>query len=542
MTALRLFMVSFLCAAAAVCAACSAKSRSAAEPYRYPDPVTVDRSRGAALSLVTGVTYHADAVNGDDAGDGSAESPWKSLSAAKGKLSGGDCLMLGSGTYSQFDDVSAHDAPVLIINEEGESPVIENVRLRLGADEGKPPLNLVFYGITILPAYVDPASSGAEGCTDPQYTQSTESTYAKSLRPVDLYNVSSVSFIACTIRSLNRYLAQDAVYAVGCPDITVQSCEIREADSGVAFGSSPRMKVLYNYIHDTHSSTIKGSGGSSDVVIEGNHCLGINWSLSDNYAPRAEGKTYHGSLIAVRDSTITIRGNICHDGGNSSGVMLYDSVTPYEHVLIEGNLFFDPHNDSLLRIYDAGTDIVVRNNTVIGRGRYGAANEWRYNTAFAIHRLSGDYGGTRIKVYNNIFAGMVSSNAGFGQTDFRGNVSLAASDWSSGAMDLLEPGALPGNVFADASYALFESGFFAGPFDASWQGWDSDEENLNAPGHGKFLDLSPADGSPALDAGDASLQPVFSLGTLGADGFIRNDGTARGASHHSAGCYEREQR
>ncbi len=44
--------------------------------------------------------------------------------------------------------------------------------------------------------------------------------------------------------------------------------------------------------------------------------------------------------------------------------------------------------------------------------------------------------------------------------------------------------------------------------------------------------------SPAINAGDVGFQPPDSLGSIGTDGFIRDDGAARDADHHTVGPYE----
>ena len=51
-------------------------------------------------------------------------------------------------------------------------------------------------------------------------------------------------------------------------------------------------------------------------------------------------------------------------------------------------------------------------------------------------------------------------------------------------------------------------------------------------------DYHLAPDSPGINFGDPNNQPSDSLGSLGEDGFIRDDGPARDASHHSAGAYE----
>jgi hypothetical protein len=61
---------------------------------------------------------------------------------------------------------------------------------------------------------------------------------------------------------------------------------------------------------------------------------------------------------------------------------------------------------------------------------------------------------------------------------------------------------------------------------------------FTGPAHGHTLDYHLASSSPAINFGNYNNQPADSLGTIGADGFIQNNGPARNANYHSVGCYE----
>jgi hypothetical protein len=215
-------------------------------------------------------------------------------------------------------------------------------------------------------------------------------------------------------------------------------------------------------------------------------------------------------------------------------MMLYDcdgGVTDceYSHVLIENNVLYDINNTYPLRIYRMGEDVIVRNNLLAGRYRYKDGttehtNDGRYyyESAMALHSIAEGHEASDLTVSGNAFVGILSLPSG---VDEHHNIIWSyhrSGEWTCEAGE--------GSTVATCAYGsspadFFESGFFAEEVDFS-------------PKHDKLLDFTPAPTSPVINAGDADFQPPDSLGSMGTDGFIRDDGAPRDADHHSVGPYE----
>mgnify|MGYP001767506587 CR=1 FL=1 len=94
-------------------------------------------------------------------------------------------------------------------------------------------------------------------------------------------------------------------------------------------------------------------------------------------------------------------------------------------------------------------------------------------------------------------------------------------------------------VVYEQSTTYFESGFFNGMLDVSWQNWENDGEGYaNPAGHGTVLDLSLAGDSPARGYGDVSLQPTTRISGLDQDNKFLKLSVIRTSSENSAGAME----
>ncbi|TMQ04720.1 MAG: hypothetical protein E6J90_50720 [Deltaproteobacteria bacterium] len=94
---------------------------ASAEPASHAAmrPLPVASARPAA----TGPVRHVDAARGDDAGDGSAKRPWKTLGAAVRHLAPGDTLYVHAGTYFESVTIAlrgTEQAPITIRSAPGE--------------------------------------------------------------------------------------------------------------------------------------------------------------------------------------------------------------------------------------------------------------------------------------------------------------------------------------------------------------------------------------------------------------------------------------
>jgi hypothetical protein len=506
-----------------------------------------DRAR--VLALITGSSYYLDAVSGNDTtGDGSSEHPWQTLEKAQSIVKDGDGVFLRDGNYGAFqEDTAGRSDWVVYLNDEGHVPVMTNISSRFDTSRD---VYLVFYGIHIAPAWVDPAGDAAwqaehPGSTDPQYAQSEGGTYVKTASPVNALHSDHLMFINCEMLGTNKHLTSYGINLSFCNDVVVSQCQIQRVSRGIVYQNGARIQVLHNHIHDITSTFIGSGAYCSEVLIEGNNGHDSTWSMTDDWCPRSQGHTYHASFVSIRSSDVSIRGNIFHNGGTSSTFMLYDDPdcpAAYQHILIENNLVYDPQNQTGLRLYRLGDDVVIRNNILVGRQRYdGPPGPVQYGTVFALSGVADGYDGSGLSVYNNIFVGMAAFGRWFdaiheGNNIFWSVLTTPDDVWTFLSQSELVNGSKVLTSRDGIAPDYFTAGFFNGELDFSWTAEGTDPQVPH--GHGKILDYTYAEGGEAVGFGDPEHQPADSLGTLDGSGLLRDDGNARDQDHHSAGCYE----
>jgi len=262
---------------------------------------------------------------------------------------------------------------------------------------------------------------------------------------------------------------------------------------------------------------------------------------------------YHpGSGFAIRSSNVSIRKNIVHGGATSQGLMFYLDV---ENMTVENNLFYDCGEVKIENLVGA---CVVRNNTGIGCIRditVGNMCNYRYSGYPLQVNLKSGYDGAGVSIYNNVSVGEFASpdpnnpdlhftedyNISWMGYDRVGKITKGAHSkivvWKVGKV-------LHGwyDYFEDIGYETNTDEYtHVNPPQAFFV--DPNYKTDNSYGHyawanGKTCDYHLAAGSPGINFGDPYNQPSDSLGSIGPDGFIIDDGPARDASHHSAGCYE----
>jgi hypothetical protein len=529
------------------------KGGSDADTDGNTDTEIMDLSeRDEVLALITGQRYYLDAVLGDDeAGDGSSASPWQTLEKARSMAVGGDGVFLRDGNYGSYrEDTTGRSAWVVYINDEDHSPVITDVSSRFTTSRD---VYLLLYGIRIAPAWVDPAGDAAwqaahPGSTDPQYSDSTTGTYMKTTQGVDAQYSNHLRFINCEIVGTNTHLTIYGFYVQHCHDFMAKKCHIHRVSRGINFQNASQVRVLNNHIHDINSTFVQAGFECSDVLIEGNNAYDSNWSPTEDWCPRASGHTYHASFVSVRSGDTAIRNNVFHDGGTSSTIMLYSQQEQcpevYHDIVIENNLIYDPQTQSGLRLFRIGNNIMVRNNILVGRHRDVQPGPQQYGTVFNLEGVADGHDGSGLSVYNNVFVGMAGFGEWFDSIQEGGNIFWSAL--TTPAPDFNWTFLTPADLVNGSKVITwqngtapdyFSNGFFNGEPDFSWT--LEEEGAISVPhGHGNVIDYSYAPGSEAINFGNPGHQPPDSLGTIDASGFILEDGRARDASHHSAGCYE----
>lgn len=473
---------------------------------------------------ITGDTYFLNAETGDDARDGrTRETAWKTLSHALTRLQGGDGLLLASGNHGALIERTppARSGWVTLKADEGATPILTHVSIRYDAPA---PAWLRLEGLRIEPEWVDPGA-------DPQTPNATSSTWTSSALPVRIANASKVRLLRSSITGTNKYLTPAALELEQVEDVQIYGVHARRMNRGIFIADSRDVWVAHSRVHEGVSSCIRLQPGNENVVVDAVHCHDFNWDVADDYCPRGDGNTPHGSAVAIRSSNVTVRNSMFHDGWGSSGLMLYDGdhgqVASYSDVLIENNVVYDINNTYPLRLYGVGRRVTIRNNLLVGRYRLrddGAPTpdgRYRYESALSVHGFSDVGAPSELHLHNNILVGMVSAPL---DIDARNNLVWS---WRSGGE--FHCGAGETNTIATCSYGsappLFEEGFFLHPVDFS-------------PRHDQLLDFTPAPGGPAHNAGDPTLQPSHPQGAMGPAGFILPPEIERGPDVHSAGPYE----
>jgi hypothetical protein len=241
--------------------------------------------------------------------------------------------------------------------------------------------------------------------------------------------------------------------------------------------------------------------------------------------------------------------------------MFYAEVgLSYHNMIIENNLIYDTSKNAFWKIDGVAT---IRNNTFIGYIGDDRLSKFSYiliryrGQSFSI-AFATRFDGTGVDIYNNIIVSYWSFS-GSNMTDpnlkFKEDYNIVwcnvdnAHETKGGHTFLAVNHSWDGypNYFEDTGYHTSTPSC---PYSPPLQPFfvDPNYYTNNFPTEGgsagksvgryQTWDYHLAPGSPGINFGDPNNQPSDSLGTVGPDGFIRDDGPAREATHHSAGCYE----
>lgn len=457
------------------------------------------------------VVYYVDQSKvGSKTADGSMASPWSTLPAPdmvriKAQDTGKDIVVIvEDGVYEGLEisktankSSAGIKEPLVIYRAAfGAKPRFKKIDIEFDTLTDS---NLRFEGIEVGPIPGEGTLGDGEGS-------------------VTLKNASNVVFQDMVIGGTHQFDSGDCAYVSNCSNIGFIHCEIRYGGTGVKVIGTNGITIKDCHIHSIYKSGISYNQNCSNALIEGNHIHN-----QDTY----EGS--HASGISLRSGDVVIRNNIIHDGFTSSGIMTYDddmgNVYNFHNVTLENNLLYDIRNQYCLRFYKIGENVVVRNNTFVGK--YTGKKDGRYylTTAMMVHSYAEGSNGSGVSLHNNIFAGMVS---------IPGTITNAHNNifWSlrvDGEFTSTAPGT--GSIVKTSTYANNPESWFAEGF------WAEPAPNFEDR-HGEMLDYKLADTSPAINFGNAYYQPPDSLGTVGEDGFIIKNGPSRNSSCHSAGALE----
>lgn len=505
--------------AVSLIAACGGGAPSDAVTTNVSVPPPALCSADASSDYLT-ADFFVDSNSGDDANNGSSGTPWKTLTRALAAPAPA-VVHVRTGNYGVLTETTpvARAGFITLRAAPGQAPILTGVNISYPL---KSTANLRLVGFAIKPDHRNGAGViNVRNVTDFELLNNTVSTikYAKaSATP-------------------GSPLLFDGIDLSGGERVLIKSNCITSVFRGVQVTSSANVTIQRNYISPQSGTGIQYLSNNSDTLIEDNHIRGGDYTPypADPDAPNDP----HASIISIRSGFVTIRNNIMHGMGSSSGIMFYlpdvtGGLSAYSNITIEGNLLYDARNDLLLRMYNVADQIVIRNNLLISRYRLdaltcnGITNDarYRYNTALIVHSLASGFDGSGVNISNNIMVGIASFPTTVAERNnimwsYNPDASNFVATSPSGTSKIVTSSFLGcGN---HSSY--FESGFFA-------------STPVFSPAHGRLLNLVPSATSEAVAFGDAALQLQRILGTLDANGFFVNATGNRAIGQHSAGPYE----
>lgn len=145
--------------------------------------------------------------------------------------------------------------------------------------------------------------------------------------------------------------------------IEVSDSDFHNLHNALAHLNITSLIVRNNHFHLLRDDGLRG-GGSSDVLVEGNHCDNNHPDATDPDHPDCIQFWTSGTKIAAHD--ITIRGNTYErgSGGATQGIFLRDEMTtlPFRHVDISDNVIKGAQYNGI-SIFGA-TDVHIANNIV----------------------------------------------------------------------------------------------------------------------------------------------------------------------------------
>ena len=215
---------------------------------------------------------------------------------------------------------------------------------------------------------------------------------------VTALNPGRVTFDSITLKGIAN-LTFDGVTVDGAPGVTVGSSDItirnseieylllRDAENvlvenstfgggqfAMAINNSSHVTFRNNYLHGVSTDLMRVVGGSSDVLIENNH-----------FGDLVPGPREHADMIqmfaqeGLTPRDITIRGNLFYDNpetgdGTAQGIFMANaSASGYRDILIEQNLIWNQHGNTIFSNYSI-SNVVVRDNSLIATQYSDGAN------------------------------------------------------------------------------------------------------------------------------------------------------------------------
>ncbi|MGA2092327.1 MAG: right-handed parallel beta-helix repeat-containing protein, partial [Sedimentisphaerales bacterium] len=516
----------------------------------------------SANSTVTAATYYLDTNGSDNANGLSVGTAWKTIARALpnwsgtgSKVTSGDTVILKAGNYGGFEANNVSGTGWITYKADVNlTAVFDRIYV---INHSRSNVYFRFDGIRVQhPSTYWPTPNGLWHSQDP-------------LAPGNVVQISNANYVQLLngkYSGYEKYISR-GVYVEYSDYVTIDKCEVTCTRDGIE-GNSCIGFILRNcHVHNmSEGSGIRVENTATGSRFENNHVHDqhphndaeiATATTNDRYFPYKESTDYAfhpGSGFSIRSSDIVIRNNMLHDGF-SQGIMFYNGYT-YHNITVENNLFYDTGPIKFLLI---DGPVTIRNNTFVGcislegTGMYDLIQRYS-GTPFEMS-FSGSFDGKSVVVTNNIVVGhgtLPSTSLAYTENynlywktmnsdnqiiTPKGSRSLQAI-WLAGSDLHGYPNNFEdtGFIGTTAEYNYSRDGirrFFINP-----GYYTNDYSPALDGGTGKTYDYHLASNSSGINYGDATNQPSDSLGSIGGDGFINNDGPTRDSSHHSVGCYE----
>ena len=495
--------------------------------------------------------YYVDVATGSDANNGLASgSAWKTLSKALSSAPAGSTVHVASGDYGMLQEsVPAGRASYLTIRATpGASPRLSGININYAA---KSAALLRVVGFTIKNYSYDPNNGHLINIADATDVELLNNTISSDSTRGSGYAIASAT--------AGNPFTIVGISMTNTERVTIRSNCVTGVSRGIQLADSLNASILRNYISPQAGTGIQYLSNNANVLIEDNHIQGMRFTpyctfVTTPYVlancdpattPRDPNALVdpHASVISIRSNDVTIRNNIMHGMGSSSGIMFYtpDAAggrADYSNITIEGNLLYDITNPSVLRFYGIADNVMVRNNIVISQYRTGTCNtgapigvgndpRYRYSSALTVQSIAAGKDGSGLTIANNVFVGATffGGASAVDKNNIFWSYSPAGTTFSASSPSVNSKVVTSAYSGCGIFSPYFETGFFtAAP-------------NFT-PQHGLVYDYMPAHTSEAVGFGDTASTMLRKLGTLDANNFFIHAGGDRGAGEHSAGPYE----
>lgn len=498
--------------------------------------------------------FYVDQATGNDANDGlTAGTAWSTLTKALASAPAGKTVFVRNGNYGVLQETLAtgRTSYLTLRAAPGHSPVVTKINIDYPV---KAAAFLRFVGFVVMNTDRNPDNAELVTLNDVTDVELLNNTISSDPARGSGYAIASIT--------PGNPSTIDGIGLSRTDRITIKSNCVSGVFRGIQLDNSTAVSIDRNFISPQAGTAIQYSSNNSNVLILDNHIRGMSFTpyctfvaaplilancdpLTTPLDPNAIVDP-HASIISIRSNGVTIRNNIMHGMGTTSGIRFYPpDITggrlDYSDIMIEGNLIYDVHHPQVLQITGLADNVVIRNNMVASQFASGAcaagypaaftgANDARsrYSTALVVSSLAAGKDGSGLTLANNIAVG--STILGGALAVDKNNIfwSYAPTGLVFSAASLSGTSTVVASAFLGCGShpaAYFESGFFA------------TAPNL-IPAHGALLDYKLAPASAAVAFGDTASQLDRKLGSLDVNSFFINDAGDRCTGEHSAGPYE----